>query len=162
MPRPETGGGMAVLTTRGRGFFDHVAPLPGVALTRALSRLAAVSRHRQNHDYRGTPGDTQMGDAADTGGAKPALDHTRRLGSLDRLFRPVERAENRPLDQCAPAVINRGERLRVHDAIGKLSRCQWSGSIAQNVVDQAQTLTRTEPGIVGSRLSGSDLRTRPC
>ena len=71
--------------------------------------------------------------------------------------RPVERAENRPLDQCAPAVIHRVKRLRVHDPIGKLSRCQWSGSIAQNVVDQAQTLTRTEPGIVGSRLPGSDL-----
>src|ERR1700730_15701342 len=45
----------------------------------------------------------------------------------------------------------------VHDLFGKLSRCQWSGSIAQHVVDQTQTLTRTEPGIVGSRLPGSDL-----
>ena len=125
------------------------------AASATASRRTVLSVWRCNAGHRLTSAAT--GSALTQRLARLPLDHTRRLGSLDRLFRPVERAENSPFDQCAPAVIDRRERLRVHDLFGKLSRCQWSGSIAQHVVDQTQTLTRTEPSIVGSRLPGSDL-----
>ena len=86
--------------------------------------------------------------------ARLPLDHnppsrSRSIVCFARLSEP----ENSPFDQWAPVVIDRRERLRVHDLFGKLSRCQWSGEHrAARVVDQTQTLTRTEPGIVGSRL----------
>src|SRR5208282_2665474 len=66
---------------------------------------------------------------------QPPTDDPRGLDARDRLLGPVERTENRLLNQLTLAVIGDRHGLDAHDPLGKLTRRHRLDRIAQLVVD---------------------------
>src|SRR5271165_6768851 len=83
-------------------------------------------------------------------------DDPRGLDPRDRLLGPVERTEDRLLNQLPLAVIGHRHGLDAHDPLGELTRRHRLDRIAQLVVDQPKALTGTEPCTACPLLPGSD------
>jgi hypothetical protein len=69
------------------------------------------------------------------------------LDPFDRLFRPIERAEQRFLNQFALAIVGRRYRLDAHDPLREFARRHRLGGSAQLVVDQSQAFPLPEPNV---------------
>jgi hypothetical protein len=66
---------------------------------------------------------------------QPPTDDAPGFHPRDRLLRPVQRAENRFLDQLTAVIIGRRYCLGAHDPLGEFARRHWTGRIAQLVID---------------------------
>ena len=78
---------------------------------------------------------------------QPPTDHAPDLDPRDRLLRPVERSEQRLLNQFTAAVVRHGYGFDAHEPLRELACRHRLGGLAQFVIDQPQALTGSEPNI---------------